>query len=54
YFNEFKYRITDGEDPNIVSIDIINRDDDVKASLWFMIKIIEGFMDDDFIARFCE
>jgi len=54
YFNEFKYRVTDGEDPNIVALDIISSSEQAKSSLWFMVRKIEEWIDDDLISRFCD
>lgn len=53
YMKEIKYRITDGEDPNIILTDIINREGDTADGLiWFLKKRIEEYMDEDFFNRF--
>jgi len=55
YFPEIKYRITDGEDPNKVILDIIERNvDEVNGLIWFFKKRIEEYIDDDFMRRFYE
>jgi hypothetical protein len=52
-FEEIKYRITDGEDPNKVILDIIERDSDNIDSLsWFLKRRIEEYIEDDFFSRF--
>jgi hypothetical protein len=39
YFEEIKYRLTDGEDPNIVILDIIEREvDDENGLVWLLKK----------------
>lgn len=53
YFNEIKYRLTDGEDPNQVILDIIERDmDSVSGLIWFLKRRIEEYMEDDNLRRF--
>ncbi len=53
YFQEIKYRLTDGEDPNEVMLDIINRDIDNSDSLLVLLKErIEDYIEDDFTKRF--
>jgi len=51
-FNEIKYRLTDGEDPNLVMLDIIDRDDNASGILWLVRKRIETYIDDDFEEQF--
>ena len=54
YFKEIKYRLTDGEDPNDVMLDIIDRDvDEMNGVIWFLKRRIEEYQEDDFIKRFC-
>jgi hypothetical protein len=53
YLKEIKYRLTDGEDPNYVMLDIIDRENDNLGGLvLFLRKRIEEFIDDDFFNRF--
>jgi len=53
YVNEIKYRITDGEDPNIVILDIIERDsDNIDSVTWFFKRRIEEYIEDDYFKRF--
>lgn len=53
YITEIKYRITDGEDPNYVILDIINRESDVVDGLvWFLKKRIEEYIDEDYFNKF--
>ncbi len=53
YLKELKYRLTDGEDPNIVILDIIERENDnIDSLVWFLKKRVEDFIDEDFIKRF--
>ena len=55
YFREIKYRLTDGEDPNTVILDIIERElDEVNGLIWFLKKRVEEYLEDDFIRRFYE
>lgn len=50
FINEIKYRITDGENPNTVFLDILERQNN--ESLWFVKKRLEEFDDEDFLKRF--
>jgi ribonucleotide reductase beta subunit family protein with ferritin-like domain len=53
YFNEIKYRLTDGEDPNQVILDIIDRDmDNMNGLIWFLKRRIEEYIQDDNLRRF--
>ena len=53
YFKEIKYRLTDGENPNQVILDIINRDlDSVNGLVWLLKRRIEEYIEEDFIRRF--
>jgi hypothetical protein len=53
YFKEIKYRLTDGEDPNSVILDIINREsEDMDSLTWFFKKKIEEYVEDDYLKRF--
>lgn len=55
YFQEIKYRLTDGEDPNQVILDIINREvDEVNGIIWFLKRRIEEYLEDDYLRRFYE
>ncbi len=53
YFDEVKYRLTDGENPNQVILDIINRDlENVNGLVWLLKRRIEEYIEEDFIRRF--
>lgn len=54
YFKEIKYRVTDGEDPNLVMLDIISRYDsgELSALIWFLKRRIEEYVEDDFFRGF--
>lgn len=54
YFQELKYRLTDGENPNKVILDIINRDKELSNLMWFLVKRIEEYLEEDFYNRFIE
>lgn len=55
YFPEIKYRLTDGENPNQVMLDIINREvDEVNGLIWFLKRRIEEYLEDDYLRRFYE
>ena len=55
YFEEIKYRLTDGEDPNKVMLDIIERDiDGVSGIIWFLKRRIEEYLEDDYIRNIYE
>lgn len=50
---EIKYRITDGENPNSVILDITNRySDNLDGMVWFLRKRVEEYLEDDFFKRF--
>lgn len=56
YLKEIKYRITDSEDPNIIILDIIEREsnssDGIDSVIWFFKRRIEEYIEDDFLKRF--
>jgi hypothetical protein len=53
YFQEIKYRLTDGENPNEVILDIIGRViDEVDGLIWFLKRRIEEYLEDDYIKKF--
>ena len=52
YFSEIKYRLTDGEDPNKVMIDMIDRNKNNSGLLWFIRKRLLEYIDEDFYNRF--
>lgn len=51
-FNEIKYRFTDGENPNEVMIDILDRVSNVSGFLWLIRKRIEEYIEEDFENQF--
>ena len=50
-FDEIKYRITDGENPNVVILDVVNRFLDDNYILWLIKPNIEFFIDEDLIKK---
>ena len=55
YYTEIKYRITDGEDPNDIILDIIERNiDNISDMVWFFKRKIEEYKEEDLISRFYE
>ena len=51
--NEIKYRITDGENPSNVILDIANREsDNLDGMVWFLKKRLEEYLEEDFFKRF--
>ncbi len=53
YIKEVKYRLSDGENPNDVFLDIINRDKEKVTSLvWFLKRRLEEYKEDDKFNRF--
>lgn len=51
-FQEVKYRLTDGENPNDIMLDIISRENNYNGLLWLMKKRIEEYLDEDFFEQF--
>ena len=54
YFQEIKYRITDGEDPNYVILEIISRykESELSYLVWSLKRRIDEYVEDDFYKRF--
>lgn len=53
YYDEIKYRITDGEKPNLVLLDILNRESDNISSFLFVLKRkLEEYVEDDELKKF--
>jgi len=53
YFKEIKYRLTDGENPNEIILDILEREaDNLDGSTWFFKRRIEEYIEEDFFKRF--
>lgn len=51
--NEIKYRLTDGEDPNDVILDVIGKYvDDVNALIWFLKRRVEEYREEDYFKQF--
>ena len=53
-YDEVRYRLTDGEDPNEVFYDIIHRGDYSSGLIWVMKRKIEEYLEEDFYKRFYE
>jgi hypothetical protein len=51
-FQEIKYRLTDGENPNEVMLDVITRESNSNGLVWLMKKRIEEYLEEDFFERF--
>lgn len=52
---EIKYRLSDGEDPNKVILDIIDRDvDNMNGLIWVLKKRVEDYVDEDYFKKFSE
>lgn len=47
-FEEFKYRFTDGENPNDIILNILSRVENTDGFLWLMKKRIKEFKNEDF------
>lgn len=53
YYKEIKYRISDGENPNQVILDIIDIESDNADSVtWFFKRRIEEYLEEDYFKRF--
>lgn len=53
YFKEIKYRLTDGEDPNKVMLEIIERDgDEASGLIWILKRRLEEYFEDDYLKGF--
>jgi len=51
-FNEVKYRLTDGEDPNIVMLDIVKKYEEQNGMIWILGREIKNFIDEDTYSKF--
>ncbi len=50
---EVKYRMTDGENPNEIFLDIIQRHSDtVDGMVWFLKRRVEEYLEEDFYKKF--
>jgi hypothetical protein len=50
---EVKYRMTDGENPNQIILDIIHRySDTVDGMIWFLKRRVEEYLEEDFYKKF--
>lgn len=47
-FQEIKYRVTDGENPNLVMLDIINKFCEDNDLIWLLKPTVEVFVIEDF------
>jgi hypothetical protein len=55
YLSEIKYRITDGENPNRVILDIMEKESDsIDASTWFFKRKLEEFLEEDYYKQFLQ
>ena len=53
-YDEIKYRLTDGENPNEVFYDIINRGEYSSGLIWIMKRRIKEWIEEDSYRRFLE
>jgi hypothetical protein len=51
-FDEIKYRFTDGEDPNIVMLEILDKVPNISGFLWLIVKKIQNYAENDFENQF--
>ena len=50
---EVKYRITDGENPNKIMLDIIQRySENVDSMVWFLKRRVEEYLEEDYFNEF--
>ena len=53
YFDELKYRVSDGENPNKVMLDIIEREyENIDGLTWYFKRRIEEYLEEDYFKRF--
>lgn len=53
YLNELKYRISDGENPNEIILDIIKREgDNIDGLIWSFKSKLEEFIEEDYFKKF--
>jgi hypothetical protein len=53
YLKEIKYRLSDGENPNEVILNIIEREsENVDSLTWFFKRRVEEYLEDDYFRRF--
>jgi hypothetical protein len=54
YFQEIKYRLTDGENANTVLLDILSRyaSDELTYLAYHLLKRVEEYAEEDFFKRF--
>ncbi len=54
YFQEIKYRITDGENPNEIFLDVLNRNngEDITGLAWYLKRRVEDYLVEDFTNSF--
>lgn len=54
YFEEIKYRFTDGESPNRVLLDVVSRykTEELSYLILFLVGRVEEYVEEDFFKRF--
>lgn len=53
YFKELQYRLTDGENPNQIILDMIEREkENVTSLVWYLKRRVEEYLDDDSFNEF--
>jgi hypothetical protein len=52
-FNEIKYRLTDGENPNKVIMNVLSKLDYDSNLIFLLKRRIKDFIEEDFYNRFC-
>jgi len=52
-YNEIRYRLTDGENPNEVILEIIERESEsLDNNIWFFKKRIEDYIEEDYFKKY--
>jgi hypothetical protein len=56
YFEEIKYRFTDGEDPNHVILDVASRysQDELTFLVAFLLRRVDEYVEEDLLKRFLD
>ena len=52
YFDELKYRVTGGDNPIDVLMDIINKDNETRTYLWTHLQKLKEYKNEDLTKRF--
>jgi len=52
FFEEAKYRMTEGEDPNVVMLSICDKDEETRILFNCYVSKLESYIENDLIIRF--